>query len=75
MTRKNNKISDDDCYKDTLNQLQIELVKLQNNIIKKEEKILIIFEGRDAGGKDGTIKRITQYLSPRDRSASIFRES
>lgn len=45
-------------YKDTLHQLQIELVKLQNHIIKKNDKILIIFEGRDASGKDGTIKRI-----------------
>lgn len=53
-------------YKDTLRLLQIELVKLQKHIIKKNERILIIFEGRDAGGKDGTIKRITQYLSPRE---------
>lgn len=53
-------------YKKTLTQLQIELVKLQNHIIKHNDKILIIFEGRDAGGKDGTIKRITQYLSPRE---------
>lgn len=66
MTKKYNKTPEDDCYKDTLRKLQIELVKLQNHIIKKEEKILIIFEGRDAGGKDGTIKRITQYLSPRE---------
>ncbi|MFZ2724737.1 MAG: polyphosphate kinase 2 [Methylococcaceae bacterium] len=53
-------------YKDTLQQLQIELVKLQSHIIKHNEKILIIFEGRDAGGKDGTIKRITEHLSPRE---------
>jgi len=53
-------------YKDTLQQLQIELVKLQNHIIKHDDKILIIFEGRDAGGKDGTIKRIIQHLSPRE---------
>ena len=53
-------------YKTTLQQLQIELVKLQNHIIKHNEKILIIFEGRDAGGKDGTIKRITEHLSPRE---------
>lgn len=53
-------------YKKTLHQLQIELVKLQNHIIKHNDKILIIFEGRDAGGKDGAIKRITQYLSPRE---------
>ncbi|MFA5982959.1 MAG: polyphosphate kinase 2 [Methylococcaceae bacterium] len=53
-------------YKSTLKQLQIELVKLQNHLIKNNDKILIIFEGRDAGGKDGTIKRITQHLSPRE---------
>lgn len=55
-----------DPYKATLRRLQIELVKLQNHIIKNNAKILILFEGRDAGGKDGTIKRITQYLSPRE---------
>lgn len=60
------KQSERDLYKETLRQLQIELVKLQKHIIKNNEKILIIFEGRDAGGKDGTIKRISQYLSPRE---------
>ncbi|MGR9053972.1 MAG: polyphosphate kinase 2 [Gammaproteobacteria bacterium] len=53
-------------YKDNLKQLQIELVKLQNHIIKRDDKILILFEGRDAAGKDGTIKRIAQHLSPRE---------
>ncbi|MEC4747936.1 polyphosphate kinase 2 [Methylomicrobium sp. Wu6] len=53
-------------YKTTLTQLQIELVKLQKHIIKHDEKVLIIFEGRDAGGKDGSIKRIIQHLSPRE---------
>jgi polyphosphate kinase 2 len=53
-------------YKDTLRLLQIELVKLQKHIIKKNDRVLILFEGRDAGGKDGAIKRITQYLSPRE---------
>ncbi|PPC89858.1 MAG: polyphosphate kinase 2 [Methylobacter sp.] len=62
------KSSDNDTehYKEALKTLQIELVKLQNHIIRKNQKILIIFEGRDAGGKDGTIKRITQHLSPRE---------
>ncbi|HEX8873284.1 MAG TPA: polyphosphate kinase 2 [Nitrosospira sp.] len=53
-------------YEDTLYKLQIELVKLQRYFIKRNNKILIIFEGRDAAGKDGTIKRITQHLSPRE---------
>lgn len=53
-------------YKEQLYNLQIELVKLQNHVIKQDEKILIILEGRDTGGKDGVIKRIVQHLSPRD---------
>ena len=44
----------------------IELVKIQRNIIESKRKILIIFEGRDAAGKDGTIKRVTKHMSPRD---------
>src|ERR1700744_13057 len=53
-------------YAATLLGLQIELVKLQRDIIKSDRKILIILEGRDAGGKDGAIKRITKHLSPRE---------
>jgi len=53
-------------YKDSLHHLQVELVKLQRHFIKCDDKILIILEGRDASGKDGTIKRIVQHLSPRD---------
>ena len=53
-------------YKQTLRDLQIELVKLQNHIIKHDDRILVIFEGRDAAGKDGTIKRIIEHLSPRE---------
>lgn len=53
-------------YKDSLRQLQVELVKLQRHFIECNDKILIIFEGRDTAGKDGTIKRIVQHLSPRE---------
>jgi polyphosphate kinase 2 len=53
-------------YKDTLRKLQVELVKLQRHFIKCDDKILVILEGRDASGKDGTIKRIVQHLSPRE---------
>ena len=53
-------------YQDNLRKLQIELVKLQRHFIKCNDKILIILEGRDASGKDGTIKRIVQHLSPRE---------
>ena len=45
---------------------QIELVKLQRQVIEAGQKVLIILEGRDAAGKDGTIKRIVQHLSPRE---------
>ncbi len=66
MSKKQSKKIKTATYKETLRLLQIELVKLQKHFIKKNDRILIIFEGRDAGGKDGTIKRITQYLSPRE---------
>jgi len=67
MTKKHpKKTSFDLQYKETLRLLQIELVKLQNTIIKTDAKILVLFEGRDASGKDGTIKRIIQHLSPRE---------
>lgn len=59
-------ISEKKIYKDTLHKLQIELVKLQRHFIECNDKILIIFEGRDAAGKDGTIKRIVKHLSPRE---------
>ena len=45
--------------------LQGELVKLQSWVVKTGQKVVIIFEGRDAAGKGGVIKRITQRLNPR----------
>lgn len=45
--------------------MQAELVKLQDWIVKTEKKVVILFEGRDAAGKGGVIKRITQRLNPR----------
>ena len=57
---------DDTGYKETLRLLQIELVKFQRHLIKFDHKVLIIFEGRDAAGKDGVIKRIVEHLSPRE---------
>ena len=53
-------------YEQKLIALQIELVKLQNHVISNGKQILVIIEGRDASGKDGTIKAITQHLSPRE---------
>ena len=49
-----------------LHDLYIELVKLQKVIISSNLKLLVILEGRDAAGKDGTIKRIIKHLSPRE---------
>lgn len=53
-------------YKKTLRELQIELVKLQSYLIKNDLRILVIMEGRDGAGKDGTIKRLVEHLSPRE---------
>ena len=52
--------------KKLLHKLFIELVKLQKEIISSELKLLVVLEGRDTAGKDGTIKRITKHLSPRE---------
>lgn len=52
-------------YENELNRLQVELVRLQEWIKFKGLKVVVIFEGRDAAGKGGTIKRIIQTLNPR----------
>ncbi len=52
-------------YEKVLGKLQIELVKLQEWVKAKGLKVAVIFEGRDAAGKGGTIKRITERLNPR----------
>lgn len=52
-------------YEKELTKLQIELLKFQNYVKEKGLKVLMIFEGRDAAGKGGTIKRITEHLNPR----------
>jgi polyphosphate kinase 2 len=54
-----------DVYEAELFRLQTELVKLQEWTRATGARIVIVFEGRDAAGKGGTIKRITEYLSPR----------
>jgi polyphosphate kinase 2 len=45
--------------------LQAELIKLQDWVVANDEKVVVIFEGRDSAGKGGAIKRITQRLNPR----------
>jgi polyphosphate kinase 2 len=52
-------------YEKELARLQIELVKMQEWIREKGMKVVVLFEGRDAAGKGGVIKRITQSLNPR----------
>jgi polyphosphate kinase 2 len=56
---------DDKVYEKELARLQIELVKLQEWIKHEGLKVVVIFEGRDAAGKGGVIKRITESLNPR----------
>ncbi|MCX6051852.1 MAG: polyphosphate kinase 2 [Campylobacterales bacterium] len=52
-------------YENELKKLQIDLLKMQNHVKDTGQKILMIFEGRDAAGKGGTIKRINEHLNPR----------
>ncbi|MGD9554320.1 MAG: polyphosphate kinase 2 [Arcobacteraceae bacterium] len=52
-------------YEKELTKLQIELLKFQNHVKDQGLKVLMLFEGRDAAGKGGTIKRITEHLNPR----------
>ena len=63
-------------YKKLLYELQVELVKFQRHVIEKELKVCLIFEGRDTAGKDGTIKRFIEHLSPREaRSVALGKPS
>jgi polyphosphate kinase 2 len=52
-------------YEEELRNLQIELIKVQNHVKTCGLRILILFEGRDAAGKGGTIKRFTEHINPR----------
>ncbi len=52
-------------YEKELKKLQVELLKFQNHVKEQGLKVLIVVEGRDAAGKGGTIKRITEHLNPR----------
>lgn len=53
-------------YEAKLKKLQEELIKLQQWVEDEGEKLVVIFEGRDAAGKGGAIRRITQHLNPRE---------
>ncbi len=56
---------DNDLYEAELNRLQQELVEMQEWVRATGARLVVIFEGRDAAGKGGAIKRITEYLNPR----------
>jgi polyphosphate kinase 2 len=57
---------DRDAYNDQLRALQEQLVLLQSHVAQSGERIIAVFEGRDAAGKGGTISRFRQYLNPRN---------
>lgn len=52
-------------YQRRLKKLQVELVRMQKWAIQNEERIIIVFQGRDAAGKGGAIRRITERINPR----------
>lgn len=53
-------------YERRLEKLQVELIKLQNWVVANHQRVIIIFEGRDAAGKGGAIRRLTENLNPRE---------
>ncbi len=53
-------------YDKRLEKLQVELIKLQNWVVLNKKRVVVIFEGRDAAGKGGAIRRITENLNPRE---------
>lgn len=52
-------------YEKSIAHLQLELVRLQSYVVDHKKRVLVIFEGRDAAGKGGTISRVTQNLNPK----------
>jgi polyphosphate kinase 2 len=66
MAKKDKEPDQDRDYHRALYDLQVELVKLQRRLIADGERVLVIVEGRDGAGKDGTIKRLTEHMSPRE---------
>ena len=62
---KEDKFKEKLAYERELKDLQQELLELQLQVIKNNKRVLVIFEGRDAAGKGGTIARVTEYLNPK----------
>ncbi len=52
-------------YEVRLRELQAELIKVQNSLIENNRKVVVLFEGRDAAGKGGAIRRISAHINPR----------
>jgi polyphosphate kinase 2 len=52
-------------YEERLRELQAELIKVQNSLIENNKKVVVLFEGRDAAGKGGAIRRISAHINPR----------
>jgi len=72
LSKDSKELNHDSDYEAQLRLLQIELVKLQRQIISGGLRLLVILEGRDTAGKDGTIKRITEHLSPRETKVTAL---
>ncbi|WP_334124487.1 polyphosphate kinase 2 [Empedobacter brevis] len=62
---KEKKFKEQLAYEKELKQLQEKLLEIQSKVIQGNKRVLIIFEGRDAAGKGGTISRITEFLNPK----------
>ncbi|MBT8415209.1 MAG: polyphosphate kinase 2 [Boseongicola sp.] len=60
-----NKVMDKDAYEEEIEALQLDLVRFQNDVKESGKRVVIVFEGRDAAGKGGTIKRFRENLNPR----------
>jgi len=67
MTKKEKKVKkiNNEVYEKQLLDLQHELMNLQEWVTREKLKVVVVFEGRDAAGKGGVIKRMIQHLSPR----------
>ena len=52
-------------YINSLKEHQVELIKIQNWVIDNDKKVVVLFEGRDAAGKGGAIRRVTEHINPR----------
>lgn len=63
--KKYSKIKQDIQMEEEIEQLQIELIKLQNWVYENKKRMMIIFEGRDTAGKSSAIKRFIEHLNPR----------